>query len=168
MERYCSALQPAITSRRFPFASINRYLVDQAQLQMIRLLYNVKKELSMQNSPSERDRGALCLPNCRWLVLSYVGAMLTLLPDDGYVLLPKQAQVTLPRGIYDKVVAHICTRFGVTPSVARRALPSEFQQWARLRLPHDGDILQASSMMRRKTEDSRDATYVRVRIYILY
>ena len=166
MERYCSALQPAITSRRFPFASINRFLVDQAQLQMIRLLYNVKKELSMQKSPSEQDRGALCLPNCKRQVFCQVAAILTLLVDDGYVLLPKMAQITLPRGTYDKVVAHVCTRFGVTPTVARRALPSEFQQWAKLRLPHGGDTIQTSSMMRRKTEDSRDVTYVRVRQYI--
>ncbi|KAI0749041.1 hypothetical protein C8Q74DRAFT_1171750, partial [Fomes fomentarius] len=32
MERYCGALQPAIRSRHYPYASLNRYVLDSAHL----------------------------------------------------------------------------------------------------------------------------------------
>ena len=37
MERYCGALQPAIRSRRFPYSSLNCYVVDWARLTQIKL-----------------------------------------------------------------------------------------------------------------------------------
>ncbi|EIN05118.1 hypothetical protein PUNSTDRAFT_29474, partial [Punctularia strigosozonata HHB-11173 SS5] len=39
MERYCGSLQPAITSRRFPYASINRHVLNDARLSHIMLTY---------------------------------------------------------------------------------------------------------------------------------
>ncbi len=68
MERYCSTLQPAITSRRFPFASIDRYLVNHTNLQLIRLLYtNAKESLNMHLKDRSRqaDKGAVCIIGCK-------------------------------------------------------------------------------------------------------
>jgi hypothetical protein len=64
MERFCSALQPAISSRRFPFASINRYLVDHTCLQLVRILYSAERELQMKAHLSQQDHGAVCVQGC--------------------------------------------------------------------------------------------------------
>lgn len=94
------------------------------------------------------------------LVVCYTDCFLS--TDDSYILLPKHSEIALPPGTYDKVVAHLCTRFGATPAVVRRALPAKFQHWAKVRLPNDGDVVRAAAMPRRKSEDGRDATYIRV------
>ncbi|PIL29487.1 hypothetical protein GSI_08429 [Ganoderma sinense ZZ0214-1] len=39
MERYCGSLQPAIRSRRYPYASLNRHVVDRARLAQLKLMY---------------------------------------------------------------------------------------------------------------------------------
>ena len=45
MERYCGALQPAIRSRRYPYTSLDNYVVDRARLTHITLIYNLTDEL---------------------------------------------------------------------------------------------------------------------------
>ncbi|KZP17762.1 hypothetical protein FIBSPDRAFT_746448, partial [Athelia psychrophila] len=37
MERFCGALQPAIKSRCYPFASLDRYVVTTAQLSQLQM-----------------------------------------------------------------------------------------------------------------------------------
>lgn len=44
MERYCGSLQPAIRSRRHPFAALNRYVLDDARLKHIKIVYPMTKE----------------------------------------------------------------------------------------------------------------------------
>jgi hypothetical protein len=82
--------------------------------------------------------------------------------DTSYVLLPKRASIVLPRGTLDKLIGHLCTRFSATPSAIRRALPQTFEQWARLRIDSDSDVVRAASMLHHMGEDNRNATYVRV------
>ncbi|THU79745.1 hypothetical protein K435DRAFT_620801, partial [Dendrothele bispora CBS 962.96] len=45
MERYCGVLQLAIRSRRFPFAALDRHILEVAQLMQIKIWYGVAKEL---------------------------------------------------------------------------------------------------------------------------
>lgn len=61
----------------------------------------------------------------------------------------------------------LCTRFTATPHVIRRALPSQFEEWARMRLAPDGDIIRAAAFGQDDGvvavgEESRNATFVRV------
>ncbi|CDO68471.1 hypothetical protein BN946_scf184754.g5 [Trametes cinnabarina] len=58
MERYCGALQPAIRSRRFPYASINRYVVDHARLTQIKLVYGgeIRAKLTLMPRPIDKGR----------------------------------------------------------------------------------------------------------------
>ena len=46
MEHYCRQLQPAIWSRRFPYASIDWYMVEDAQLTQIKVVHDLYQELS--------------------------------------------------------------------------------------------------------------------------
>ena len=64
MERYCGSLQPAIRSRRFSFASLNRHAVDQARLDHIKLIYGIKQELSLKPPTLNGFYGAVCIPKC--------------------------------------------------------------------------------------------------------
>lgn len=48
MEHYCGSLLPAIKSRRFPFASIDRRVVELAQLFQIKMLYNLRARLDLR------------------------------------------------------------------------------------------------------------------------
>lgn len=73
MERYCGSLQPAIRSRRFPYASINRYLVDHTRLQLIKLMYNVGQELNMKgaNKAETTVRSERHVANCKFFQEPY-------------------------------------------------------------------------------------------------
>ncbi len=63
MERYCGALQPAICSRRYPFASLARHVLEDAQLIQIKAYYDVVEELSLRH-PRGAPLGSLQLPSC--------------------------------------------------------------------------------------------------------
>ena len=71
MERYCGALQPAIWSCRFPYASLDRYVVEDTQLAQIKTIYNVTGELSLRPA-----RGAIVGSYSTPLCMLYVFSML--------------------------------------------------------------------------------------------
>lgn len=66
MERYCGALQPAIRSRRFPYSSLNRYVLDRARLTHIKVIYGLHKTLSLC---PERRNTSTSIPDCTALEL---------------------------------------------------------------------------------------------------
>lgn len=65
MERYCGLLQPAIRSRRFPYSSINRYVVDKARLQQIMLIYDCSEALSLRGPNLHGLYGGVSIPGCK-------------------------------------------------------------------------------------------------------
>ena len=62
----------------------------------------------------------------------------------------------------DKIVSCLTLRFTATPNEVRAALPATMEQWAKLRILPEGDTIHAAEM-ENPGEDTRDATYVRVR-----
>ena len=52
MERYCGYLQRAIQSRRFPNASLNRFIAEKAQLDQIANLYDIADVLALRSTSS--------------------------------------------------------------------------------------------------------------------
>lgn len=64
MERYCGTLQPAIRSRRFPYASLDRHAVETAQLTQIKIIYNVAEELSLRPPRCKAMAGSYSTPLC--------------------------------------------------------------------------------------------------------
>jgi hypothetical protein len=66
MERYCGVLQPAIRSRRFPFASLDRHVVEDAQLTQIKAVFDKADELSLKPlTPRGLPQGAYEDPMCK-------------------------------------------------------------------------------------------------------
>lgn len=48
MERYCGRLKRAVRSRRHPYGSLDRYVLEDAQLTQIKAFYNLTEELALR------------------------------------------------------------------------------------------------------------------------
>jgi hypothetical protein len=64
MERHCNVLLQAIKSRRHPYASISSFVVATAQLDQIRLLYNLQEELRLD--PDKKENNGLIHDSCKF------------------------------------------------------------------------------------------------------
>src|SRR5262245_27970137 len=62
-ERHCGSLTPAVMSRRFPFASIDRHVTEVTQLTQIKMFHRLDDALSLQ-APSHTVAGQFSDPNC--------------------------------------------------------------------------------------------------------
>ena len=65
MERYCGSLQPTIKSRRYPYPSINNYVVTSAQLTQIKMRYRLEDTLSLKPPHTDTIRGSYSHPSCK-------------------------------------------------------------------------------------------------------
>jgi hypothetical protein len=69
MERYCARLQPTITNRRFPYSTLDRFVLHSAQLTQCEIVYNLTKELSLKGPDNQVGRGQLSNPLCKLIPL---------------------------------------------------------------------------------------------------
>ncbi|KAF7974191.1 hypothetical protein HWV62_13235 [Athelia sp. TMB] len=131
MERFCGALQPAIRSQRFPYASLDRHVTEIAQLTQIKIIYNVHEELSLK------------LPR---------GAVAGLFSDLSYpscVLLPPHVKAAPAANILAGITTALATRFGVTVTIARAFMRNaKIEQWGKVRRVDstEGDTMRAIDM----------------------
>ncbi|KAI0692136.1 hypothetical protein C8T65DRAFT_586838 [Cerioporus squamosus] len=146
MERYCGALQPAIRSRRFPYSSLNRYVVDRARLDHLKLIY-AGLDLKLRLSPEPSHSGV------------------TIPGYETCVLLPPKRPLPLDRGLQDKILSCLCTRLKLPPARLRCLLPSSVEQYGKVRIFNDGDTIRAAALAP-APEDGRDATYVRYELLV--
>ena len=65
MERYCGSLQPAIRSRRYPYASLNRYVLDRARYEHLKLVYPSLDQVFRLEPPGTRTvAGPVSIEGC--------------------------------------------------------------------------------------------------------
>ncbi|KIJ70560.1 hypothetical protein HYDPIDRAFT_184816 [Hydnomerulius pinastri MD-312] len=144
MERFCGSLQPAIKSRRHPYASIDRHVVDEARLTQVQLLYNLQSMLTLTKPPStlaEQSFSHEDYPSC--------------------VLIPPRSSALLEASLVRKVINSLATRYDTTASQIRDICsPQSIEEWGKVRRLQGGDTMHAAALVKR-SEDSRDATYVR-------
>ncbi|THU76250.1 hypothetical protein K435DRAFT_739434 [Dendrothele bispora CBS 962.96] len=159
MERYCGKLLPAIRSRRFPFASLARHVVEDARLTQISTIYGVSRELALLPPRVGPISGTfidpVAYPTCR-------------LHPPRNVKRPEENTLVL-------LVGALVTRFNdnergikVTPSTVRRCLrEADIEEWAKLQtIDSDrGDMMRASELGATR-DDSRDASFVRYQMYV--
>lgn len=146
MERYCSVLSRAITSRKHPYASINRRIMELAALASIRNRYDLQDRLP-HYSPMHNPR-----PLSRFSLDTYpdhhlVGPRLT--------INFRAVDPSLPR----RIAAHIATQVEPQPddNDVLRLLPPSAEQYAKVELDK-GDLIWTMQYRRRHGE--RDRTYV--------
>ena len=73
MERHCNTLLQSIKSRRHPYASIASFVTATAQLDQIRLSYNLHEELFL--GPEKKENGLLhnlCMFHCCYFCWSLI------------------------------------------------------------------------------------------------
>jgi hypothetical protein len=64
MERHCNVLLQAIKSRRRPFASISSFVTATAQLDQIRLLYDLYEALRLD--PDKKENSGFIHDSCKF------------------------------------------------------------------------------------------------------
>jgi hypothetical protein len=69
IERFCGSLLPAVKSRRFPYASLDRHVTEGAQLLQIKLARNLHEALDLR--PQKRAiQGQFAHPSCKCFEIS--------------------------------------------------------------------------------------------------
>ncbi|KAJ7131032.1 hypothetical protein C8R44DRAFT_904086 [Mycena epipterygia] len=150
MERYCGSLQPGIRSRRFPWASLDRYVVEQAQLTQIMTVYNVSSQLSLVE-PRTEIPGSFSDP---------------LYPSC--ILLPPKSPARSDVNQLKTIAAALATRFDARMREVTVALQGALvEEWGKVRWvdSDEGDTMRSCSLGI-TAEDSRDATYVRYEMLV--
>ena len=87
------------------------------------------------------------------------------LTDPTCILLtPWRPSSTIPSSVIDKIIISLATRYEKSVTAIRSHFSQDFvEQWGRVRWLEGGDDMYASSLAH-ITEDSRDATFIRVRV----
>ncbi|KAI0371378.1 hypothetical protein BV20DRAFT_1035360 [Pilatotrama ljubarskyi] len=147
MERYCGSLVPAIKNRRYPYASLDRHVLDKARLTHIKLMYGIGNQLTFRPEAAE-SQNTIFVP-------SY----------DSCVLLPARRPLTPSRGLREKIVGCLATRYTATPAAVRTALPATVQEWAKVRILNGGDTVRSSSLDT-AGDDGCNASYVRYELLV--
>lgn len=169
MERYCGTLQPAIRSRCFPYASLDRYVVEDAQLTQIKVVYNVAQELALR--PPRTGTGGFSDPLC--MSPPFLNLLKTLImgspADPTCVLLPPKSPNRPTSNLINSIAVALATRFDVRIGTVKPFLNDALiEEWGKIRRvdSDEGDTMRTSSTGTTR-DDSRDATYVRVRCFDL-
>ncbi|KAI0057071.1 hypothetical protein BV25DRAFT_1872566 [Artomyces pyxidatus] len=141
MERYCGLIRPGIKSRKHPFASLDRFVVECAQITQIRLIYQL-----------DDDPGfALSKPH-----------------HETTCLLPPSQQDRPEPAILRKIEKCLATRYdmsGNIKAIKRCLVKAQIVQWAKLRID-DGDTIYAAATFAAADTERRDATYARYEVLV--
>ncbi|KAF8268206.1 hypothetical protein EI94DRAFT_1916289 [Lactarius quietus] len=65
IEHYCNRVKPAIRNRWFPYATINRYILEDVQLTQVKAIYDLADELALQPCPRDLPLNAFQSPSCK-------------------------------------------------------------------------------------------------------
>ncbi|PPR00971.1 hypothetical protein CVT24_000267 [Panaeolus cyanescens] len=170
MERHCSTLLPAARSRRHPYVAISNFSTAAAQLDQIRLLYDVSLSLEPEKPPDEPpDLLKLNDPD------EPLPSPLVHPEYPGYYLLAPAKHKTLSKCVRLLVWGHLITRF--SDDEGKRPAPTKSQVKNLLKTLHQdriahygrvriGDHVEKADQvvaadMNTSREDSRDSTWVK-------
>jgi hypothetical protein len=158
MERHCNTLLQAISSRRHPYSSISSFVAATAQLDQIRLLYDLHEALRLD--PDKKNIGKLIHDLC--MSIFFTGCLALILTDPAYTLSPSRRHEILTQAIKNKVFACLATRFDVRKSVIQSVvkLDRPVTQYGRI-LREGGDLMRGHHLVK-EAEDGRDASFIRV------
>jgi hypothetical protein len=152
MERFCGAIARANKSRRYPYSSINRRVLQLSQLSQIKLSYGLTEELDLAERRENIASG-----------VKYTGY------SDLNFVVPKRERV-IQQPLIRKVARFISERIGVDESNVRDALADRhFVAWGKMQrivknIAGDivgGDLIRGHHMVSGNRE-TRDATHVQV------
>ncbi len=85
MERFCGRAQRHVTSRRYPYASIDTHVVAEARLAHLGLNYGITQILTLKPLPKGTVRGQYASPLCEYIYDTSIGKVLTLRGTRSYL-----------------------------------------------------------------------------------
>ncbi|KAK0433589.1 uncharacterized protein EV420DRAFT_1689531 [Desarmillaria tabescens] len=158
MEWYCGKLQPSIQSHRFPYHSLDHFILESAQLTQLQILYKLHDELALRPSHRGKILGSFQSESCKLSI------------DPTCMLLPPRSPICPDEKLLSTSVSPaLKTRFmRVDLKVIRKHLKAAFvEEWGTVRHidSEEGDTMHASSMYKHG-EDHRDPTFVRYQMYV--
>jgi hypothetical protein len=162
-ERHCGYLRPGVRSKRYPFASLDRYVTDAAQLATIQSVYG----LCDTSQPSHHRSEFFEPENCMPIPLS-LDCLLNQRIDPTYRFLDRKRGASLPSSLVQQIYAALATRFDRSVAYIKEKLPQaaiRMEQWSKVQTLGGGDMMHAAEFVS-IPEDHRDASFVRVRVFL--
>ncbi|KAG8900769.1 hypothetical protein FRC00_011291 [Tulasnella sp. 408] len=144
MERFCGSLLPAIKSRRYPYASIDRRVTELSQLHQIKVIYGLHQELDLRKRRDVERRGLKIqgYPNSVFVAPSETREFSTL--------------------VYDRLANHIATRFDASRIAVKAIIPKMATHWGKIQWLNDGDMMHTLDFIQDPTRPGRrDMTFVK-------
>lgn len=153
MERYCGALGRANLNPRFPFVSLDRRVLEVAQLSQIKFMYNLTNTLDLNDRKDRIPTGT-----------RYPGY-----PDLVFVR-PKRT-FRLDPMLTKQVGAYIGDLLDVDRKIVERQIKNhDFIRWGKMQQTMEdeaGDMISGFSMMPDTETPRRDTTFVKVSVCCL-
>ncbi|KZP14756.1 hypothetical protein FIBSPDRAFT_751338 [Athelia psychrophila] len=150
MEWYCGTFLPSIRSHRFPYTSLDHYVLESAQLAQIQVIYNVGDALLLQEPRGPAPGRFSCAeyPSC--------------------VLLPPHKDTCPPANLVRSIAAVLSTNSDIRVSYVNPHMRhAKIEEWGKVcRIDSDeGDTMCASSLTR-SCEDQRNTTFMRYEMLV--
>lgn len=156
MERYCSRLLRAVSSRKYPYTSLNRRIFETQTLLAIRNTYELHEALPrytlghnsrVQNAWEDEQ-------STQYSDLKLIGPSRVVELDQG--LDP----------LRNRIAIHLMTRNNVTSrSLVLSHLPKKILQWAKIQIK-DGDVVSSVHGDNREEENQRTASYCQYELLV--
>lgn len=156
IERFCGKLGKAIKSRRNPYTNLDNRLLLMVQMMQIKNMYGLHDTLRL--GPSKRKDMAVEIPNPLY---------------KNYMLVhPRQKEPTIPSGTMAKLIAALATRYSPphgrclkVGSVRPLIKNAPIEVWGKLQRLEGGDLMHASTVVAKRANDRREASFVRYEVY---
>lgn len=158
MERYCSRLLRAVSSRKHPYASLNRRILETQSLHAIRNAYNLH-DLLPRYTPAHMAR-----PGSVWETNEEPYEDIRLYGPTRALQLRKREFASLR----NRLAVFILTRNGLGGEYrgqALDALPDEVIQWSKIQLK-DGDTVASRLGDNRREENQRCTTFCQYELLV--
>lgn len=162
MERYGGhEVKPGVTSLRFPYSSLDQYVLRKTRLRQIGIVYGISEQLALEE-PKEKFNPQF--QECMSIICTAVHCLIFLsCLDPNYEFSSPKSAPLEPR-LLKSIEEALGSRFSVTKKVIKRLLKSAVvEQWGRVQVtdPDTDDMIWAAAL-RPPSEDQREASYVRV------
>jgi hypothetical protein len=153
MERFCGSIARANKSRRYPFTSINRHVLQLSQLSQIKLMYGLSEVLNLDDRRSNLAKGT-----------QYDGY------DDLVFVSPEEVR-TVGKTLLRLVSTFISHKLKVSEQLVRNELATrKFTAWGKMQriVKSDtgditgGDLFRGHDLAPELNRQTRDASHAQV------
>lgn len=152
-ERACGRLTRAITSRKHPYASIDRRALEQSTLAVIRNTYDLQELLPVYSKMHDNgNRATFSHPGYPDITLLHPHKVISFVRDR---LQPLKLRIS----------AHLCTLLEVPAAVIRSHMSHTFEQYGRVLFKKEGTIY-ATEGTSALAEGRRNATFLQYELRV--